>query len=74
VLEEEYTPSKTLAAEPHFPKFGLTDAAIAHLAQRQLLVLTDDFRLSSFLDSKGLPAINFNHLRPGPWRSNAVSH
>jgi hypothetical protein len=63
VLDERYTPSKLLAARDEFARFGLTDAAIAELASKGVLVLTDDFRLAGFLTSKGLEAINFNHLR-----------
>jgi hypothetical protein len=65
LLEEEYVPSKSLTAEPHFITYGLTDTAIAALAKRNLLVLTDDFKLSQFLTSKGLHSVNFNHLRNG---------
>jgi hypothetical protein len=63
VLDERYTPSQLLAAGDHFARFGLTDAAIVKLASEGVLILTDDFRLAGYLDSKGMSAVNFNHLR-----------
>jgi hypothetical protein len=63
LIDERYTPSRTLAGTPAFGKFGLTDAAIAELAEHGILVLTDDLPLAQFLQSKKLAAINFNHLR-----------
>ncbi|RXH56370.1 hypothetical protein GRAN_3227 [Granulicella sibirica] len=44
-----------------FDPFGLTDAAI-HSAAAETLVLTEDFRLSGFLQTQGIDALNFRHL------------
>lgn len=63
VLGEEFISSATLAADAMFPRFGLTDTAIATVSKGRYLVLTDDFRLSQFLAGRGVDVINFNHLR-----------
>ncbi len=64
-LLEIYTDSKTLVDGDVtcFVKFGLADVAIREVATKNILVLTDDFRLSSYLVSYQLPVYNFNHLR-----------
>lgn len=63
VLREQYVPSRVLAQGTSFLRFGLTDTSIEQLAAQQILVLTDDFRLSQRLAAAGIEAINFNHLR-----------
>ena len=67
LLQEHYVPSTQLAQNPAFVRFGLTDAAIVHLAQEPYLVLTDDFRLSQYLAKQGVDVINFNHIRTQNW-------
>ena len=67
LLEEEYVPSSR-AMQNQFAKFGLTDAAIAEIAAKKYLVLTDDFRLSQSLQAAGIDALNFNHVRDAYWR------
>lgn len=67
-LNERYFSSIKAAAMPECVKFGLTDAGITHLAKTQHLVITDDFRLSQYLQSAGIDVLNFNHLRPLNWR------
>ncbi len=67
-FEESYQPSKNLCDLPPFPRFGLTDTAIIDLSPGQHLVLTDDFRLSGYLQNIGVDAINFNHIRTLNWR------
>ena len=62
-LQEHYTASRELADERCFPKFGLTDAAIAQAARGNVVVLTDDFPLAQFLQHEMVEVINFNHLR-----------
>lgn len=63
VLEEEYVPSADICSLSYFRKYGLTDSGIASLVRDKYLVLTDDFRLSNFLQSSKIDVINFNHLR-----------
>lgn len=62
-FQEDFTPSRELAQEACFPKFGLTDAGIVHSAKGKFLVLTDDFRLAGYLERQGIDVVNFNHLR-----------
>lgn len=64
---EEYQESKELATMPSFFKFGLTDAGIIHVVQKNFLLITDDFPLSQFLSSQGVDVVNFNHLRILNW-------
>jgi rRNA-processing protein FCF1 len=69
VLREDYVPSAKAVTDRHFPKVGLTDAAIVQAAvARQCLVLTDDATLAQILGARGVPVINFNHLRAWNWR------
>jgi hypothetical protein len=62
-LHEHYTPTQELGDEKDFPKFGLTDTAILQAASGKYLVLTDDFRLTQYLEGLNIDVINFNHLR-----------
>ena len=66
-LAESYTSSRSLAHSPSFPRFGLTDSSIIEGPRNKYLVLTDDFRLSKFLERVGQHVINFNHLRLIHW-------
>lgn len=64
MLQEEYSSSIGCASAPGFYDFGVTDVAISLVAARnQILVLTDDLPLYSFLANVKLPVLNFNHLR-----------
>jgi hypothetical protein len=63
ILSEEYCPSVAACAHPYFNKCGLTDAVILQIAKKQLLVITDDFRLAGLISNRGLNVINFNHIR-----------
>ena len=67
LLEEEYVASKDVADMQEFVRFGLTDTGIVHLTRGKYLVLTDDFRLSQYLQSAEVDVINFNHIRPAYW-------
>jgi len=62
-LQEHYAPSRELAEEKCFPRFGLTDTAILQAARGRFVVLTDDFPLLQFLQHEKIDVINFNHLR-----------
>ncbi len=68
LLGEHYVPSADAAQLDQFARLGLTDTVIARLAKGSHLVLTDDLRLASFLERIPIDVINFNHLRPLPWR------
>ncbi len=62
-IDESHTQATTLAGETTFIRFGVTDTAIFHEARGHFLVLTDDFRLSQYLESQKVDVLNFNHLR-----------
>ncbi|HEV7860178.1 MAG TPA: PIN domain-containing protein [Pyrinomonadaceae bacterium] len=62
-LDEKYIPSSDICSLDHFRKFGLTDSGIIESAKNQYLVLTDDFKLTNFLEKIKVDVINFNHIR-----------
>ena len=65
---DHYDESRLVVKETCLQRLGLTDAAIAALARRNYLFLTDDFDLYSTLARQGADAINFNHLRSRDWQ------
>jgi len=67
-FHENYTSSAEICETEHFKKFGLTDSGIIAMVTGQYLVLTDDFKLSNYLQNAGVDAINFNHIRVLNWR------
>jgi hypothetical protein len=69
VVEEEYCSSKNAVTDPCFRRLGLTDAGIAHIAAK-FLVVTADFALYQTLRSRNVPAVNFNHIRAAAWASH----
>lgn len=66
LIDERYLPSANISQIQGFRRFGITDAGIIHLA-RDTLILTDDFRLSQYLQSKNVDVLNFNHIRTFNW-------
>jgi hypothetical protein len=66
-IEETYDPSRVLVADSLFDRLGLTDAAIATICSRGILVLTADVELQLALQHRGADALNFNHVRPLAW-------
>ncbi len=63
-MRETYVPSEDLVQRPPFIKFGITDTSIIEVAAKPYLVLTDDFPLANYLQSRGLDVLNFNNIRP----------
>jgi len=61
VLLERWAPASQLAGLPEFVEFGITDCAVALIAS-DALVITDDYRLSGSLRSKGVDVLNFGDL------------
>ena len=61
-MRETWTPAADLIESPDFAAFGITDAALSRLSGEALLV-TDDYRLSGTLRSRGIPVLNFGDLR-----------
>ena len=68
-MEEFYDESRSVVADTAFARLGLTDAAIATLCRRSMLVLTDDLQLHLALVNRGADSINFNHIRTFFWHS-----
>ena len=62
-VEEYYDTSTALVTDPLFARLGLTDAAIANVSSRGILVLTSDLILQLALQQRGFDALNFNHVR-----------
>jgi hypothetical protein len=60
-LTELFEPAVEVMLQESFLAFGLTDAAI-HCASIDTLILTEDFRLSGFLISRGVAVLNFKEL------------
>jgi len=67
LMDESYDESKTLVSHPLFSRLGLSDAAIATVCARGILVLTSDVSLQLALQHQGADALNFNHVRPLGW-------
>lgn len=66
-MEESYDTSRVLVADPIFGRLGLTDAAIATVCSRGILVLTADVNLALAIRRRGADVLNFNHVRPLAW-------
>ena len=66
-MEESYDLSRVLVSDPIFERLGLTDAAIATVCSRGVLVLTADLELQLAVQRQGADALNFNHVRPLAW-------
>jgi hypothetical protein len=58
--------SFSAAARQEFPYLGLTDCIIADAAT-DYLVVTDDLRFCNSLETAGIEALNFNHIRTSFW-------
>lgn len=63
VWSEDYVESHSACADDTFARLGLTDAVITKLAETGVLVLSDDFRLTGVLQTRGLQALNLNDVR-----------
>lgn len=68
VIQESYLPSLEVVKQGWgFQKYGLTDCGLLTLARDKYLVLTDDLKIASYLQSQDVAAVNFNHLRQLSW-------
>lgn len=65
ILDEKYVATREVATHPACDRLGIADAATSILADRDHLVLTNDFDLSFLLHSRNVDCINYtNILRP----------
>jgi len=68
---EIYIEKNKIIEFKELPKFGITDIGIFKIAkEKNLLVLTDDFRLSSYLLDNCINALNLRNISPDLWNSN----
>lgn len=68
LLDEHYCSSSDISKMEELKRFGLTDAGIFRLAKGNYLTITDDFRLSQYLQKKSIDVLNFNHIRIINWK------
>ncbi|MGJ5629135.1 PIN domain-containing protein [Nostoc sp. CALU 1950] len=68
LLDEYYVSSLDAVNTEKFIKFGLTDCGILTLSKGKYLVLTDDFKLASYLQSVEIDVVNFNNIRVFNWK------
>jgi len=65
---EVYVRSSQAAQHAAYLKLGLTDCATAvTAAEEEVMIITDDLRLSNILSHLGMDAININHIRTLNW-------
>jgi hypothetical protein len=65
IIEQQFD-SLDLSKEDHFSFLGLTDTALARIAN-EFLILTDDARFIGHMNNLRLDALNFNHIRQMVW-------
>jgi hypothetical protein len=63
LLDEQLAPATEISKQAAFTRFGMADSAVRHHAKGRFLVLTDDFRLSQYLQHENVDVFNFNHIR-----------
>jgi hypothetical protein len=62
LLEERMIPSVSVAANPTFPQYGLTDLSIKEAALSDTLVLSADWPLVGLLRATGIAAVHYEEL------------
>ena len=62
-MDERFEVAESLAKTDAFIRFGLTDAAISHLANGDFVAPTEDFPLAGYLQKRGVKVVNFNVVR-----------
>ncbi len=60
---EEYVDSRIASAAKEFQRLGLTDSALLEISHDSRSLITTDLDLYLAAVGRGLPAVNFNHLR-----------
>ena len=66
-INEFFDESREIVRDSLFTRLGLTDAAIAKVCARKILVLTTDLQLHLALQQWDMDALNFNHIRTLVW-------
>lgn len=65
ILEEHHISARELANEDTFLEYGVADTSILKAAGQPCLILTDDFRLSGYVDKLVLDILNFHQIKHG---------
>lgn len=63
IMDQRHERASVVCEQPAFLRLGLTDAEIAQIANKDMIVLTVDFPLHGYLHKNGIRALNFNHYR-----------
>ena len=64
-FQEHYIPAKDLIREDQFRIYGVADMGILRTATEQYLVLTDDYRLSGYLNQIGIDTLSLPEIKYG---------
>jgi hypothetical protein len=64
-FEEHHILAKDLIREDQFRTYGVTDMGILRTATEQYLVLTDDYRLSGYLNQIGIDTLSLPEIKYG---------
>lgn len=64
ILKERHLFAKDLVRDEALFRYGFSDLAIASLAGTEMIVLSADLPLCLLLESRGLPVVNYNYVRP----------
>jgi hypothetical protein len=67
--DEIYVASRIAAAEPEFPRLGLTDAVLLSDDLGAYPLVTADLDLYLAASKRGRNALNFHHLRDNRWQA-----
>jgi hypothetical protein len=63
-MQDSYQPAAELVQHPVFRKLGLADTSVLNAGNPRTTILTTDLELYRYAQAQGVPALNFNHLRP----------
>ncbi len=65
---EEHATKDVLIANNKISLYGFTDISMAEVSKKiGCLILTDDFRVSTYYQAISIPVLNMNHLRQVEW-------
>lgn len=61
-FHELHCPSNTIVTHEKFIKYGLTDIGLLKLLKNKVVLLSDDFAFSGYVEKIGLDSLNFQTL------------
>ena len=62
VFQELHVNAELLMKNEAYFTYGISDCGLLELVKDKVVLLTDDYRLSGYAESKGLDVLNFKHL------------